>query len=86
VFDLLNNQKRLRVLEDGKQQVNVVGLSEKVVTALPDVLQLLQRGTEIRASGTTSANENSSRSHAVFQVSAPLDLCEILISLVLRVW
>lgn len=37
VFDLLNNSKRLRVLEDGKQQVNVVGLAEKVVTSLDDV-------------------------------------------------
>lgn len=30
VFDLLNKQKRLRVLEDGKAQVQVVGLIEKV--------------------------------------------------------
>jgi kinesin family protein 2/24 len=68
VFDLMNDRKRLRVLEDGKQQVNVVGLSEKVVTDLPDVLRELQAGTEVRVSGTTSANENSSRSHAVFQI------------------
>lgn len=26
VFDLLNNRRRLRVLEDGKQRVQVVGL------------------------------------------------------------
>mmetsp|Transcript_28837 Transcript_28837/g.86576 ORF Transcript_28837/g.86576 Transcript_28837/m.86576 type:complete len:557 (+) Transcript_28837:11-1681(+) len=68
VFDLMNARKRLRVLEDGKQQVNVVGLSEKVVTSLPEVLRELQIGTDVRASGTTSANENSSRSHAVFQI------------------
>ena len=30
VFDLLNKQKRLRVLEDGKAKVQVVGLVEKV--------------------------------------------------------
>lgn len=30
VFDLLNRQKRLRVLEDGNGQVQVVGLSEQV--------------------------------------------------------
>lgn len=32
VFDLLAKKQRLRVLEDGKQQVQVVGLTEKVVT------------------------------------------------------
>lgn len=32
------------------------------------VLSLLKLGTDVRSSGTTSANENSSRSHAVFQI------------------
>lgn len=68
MFDLLNKQKRLRVLEDGKQQVQVVGLSEKVVTDTADVLQLLAQGSKSRASGKTSANAHSSRSHAIFQI------------------
>lgn len=68
VFDLLNEQKRLRVLEDGKGQVNVVGLAERVVGGLKDVLALLKSGTEMRVTGTTTANPNSSRSHAVFQI------------------
>jgi kinesin family protein 2/24 len=68
VFDLLNQQKRLRVLEDGKQNVNIVGLAEEVVTNIDDVLGLLGAGVQLRASGTTSANANSSRSHAVFQI------------------
>lgn len=68
VFDLLNGQKRLRVLEDGKGQVNVVGLAENVTTSIKDVLKLLKEGTDLRSSGTTSANANSSRSHAVFQI------------------
>lgn len=32
------------------------------------VQQLLQSGNQNRATGSTSANENSSRSHAVFQI------------------
>ena len=68
VFDLLNQQKRLRVLEDGKQNVNIVGLAEQVVVNIDEVLGLLHDGTVLRASGTTSANQNSSRSHAVFQI------------------
>ncbi|KAK9500308.1 hypothetical protein O3M35_001592 [Rhynocoris fuscipes] len=68
VFDLLAKKSRLRVLEDGKQRVQVVGLTEKVVTSLEAVLALLKLGNAARSSGKTSANSNSSRSHAVFQL------------------
>eukprot|EP00730_Choanoeca_flexa_P004103 TRINITY_DN11598_c0_g1_i3.p1 TRINITY_DN11598_c0_g1~~TRINITY_DN11598_c0_g1_i3.p1 ORF type:complete len:617 (+),score=147.18 TRINITY_DN11598_c0_g1_i3:91-1851(+) len=68
VFDLLNKQKRLRVLEDGKNKVQVVGLSEKQVHSIAEVSQLLEIGSRCRATGTTSANAASSRSHAVFQI------------------
>ena len=68
VFDLLNKQKRLRVLEDGNHNVQIVGLSEKVVGNVKDVQRLLHTGNSSRATGTTSANANSSRSHAVFQI------------------
>ncbi|XP_060515811.1 kinesin-like protein Klp10A isoform X2 [Cylas formicarius] len=68
VFDLLNKKAKLRILEDGKQQVQVVGLTEKVVTATDEVLKLIQQGNQARTSGQTFANQNSSRSHAVFQI------------------
>ncbi|EDQ87176.1 uncharacterized protein MONBRDRAFT_10310, partial [Monosiga brevicollis MX1] len=68
VFDLLNKQKRLRVLEDGKNKVQVVGLSEREVFNVSDVEQLLDQGSRCRATGSTSANAASSRSHAVFQI------------------
>lgn len=68
VFDLLAKKKRLRVLEDGKQQVQVVGLTERVVSKVDDVIELIQKGSLERTSGMTSANANSSRSHAVFQI------------------
>uniref|UniRef100_A0A8C5I8Q4 Kinesin-like protein n=1 Tax=Gouania willdenowi TaxID=441366 RepID=A0A8C5I8Q4_GOUWI len=57
VFDLLNGKMKLKVLEDGKQQVNVVGLREKEVKLI-----------NMLTSGKTSANAHSSRSHAVFQI------------------
>uniref|UniRef100_A0A8D3BQ18 Kinesin-like protein n=1 Tax=Scophthalmus maximus TaxID=52904 RepID=A0A8D3BQ18_SCOMX len=56
VFDLLNRKTKLRVLEDGKQQVQ------------EDVLKLIEVGNSCRTSGQTSANAHSSRSHAVFQI------------------
>ena len=48
VFDLLNKKQRLRVLEDGKQQVQVVGLEEKNVTSIDEVLSLISDGTKCR--------------------------------------
>merc|ERR1719266_1949097 len=68
VFDLLSGKSKLRVLEDGKQQVQVVGLTESVVTSVEDVLKLITHGNNLRTSGQTSANAHSSRSHAVFQI------------------
>ena len=68
VFDLLSGKSKLRVLEDGKQQVQVVGLTESVVSSVEDVLKLITSGNNIRTSGQTSANQHSSRSHAVFQI------------------
>ncbi|KAL8598988.1 hypothetical protein ACOMHN_006797 [Nucella lapillus] len=68
VFDLMNNKVRLRVLEDHKQQVQVVGLKEQPVACVDDVLNLIQHGNNVRTSGQTSANQHSSRSHAVFQL------------------
>ena len=46
----------------------VVGLQEKVVDCVEDVLKLINHGNSIRTSGQTSANAHSSRSHAVFQI------------------
>ena len=69
VFDLLNDKNKLRVLEDGKQVVQVVGLIERVCSNASDVLALIQQGSAARTSGQTAANNQSSRSHAVFQVS-----------------
>lgn len=48
VFDLLNEKVKLRVLEDHKNQVQVVGLREEVVTNTEQVLQLIQHGNNVR--------------------------------------
>ena len=49
-------------------KVVVVGLTETEVASVDDVLALISRGNGLRTSGKTSANSNSSRSHAVFQI------------------
>ncbi|KAH8290410.1 hypothetical protein KR054_002738 [Drosophila jambulina] len=69
VYDLLVPGKpQLKVLEDGQQQVQVVGLTENRVQSVDDVLALIDLGNSVRTSGQTSANSKSSRSHAVFQI------------------
>lgn len=59
MFDLLNGKAKLRVLEDGKQQVQLVGLCERSVDSVEEVLKLIQHGNSVRTSGTTSANAHS---------------------------
>ncbi|KAM3603767.1 uncharacterized protein V6R79_001743 [Siganus canaliculatus] len=68
VYDLLNKKAKLRVLEDDRQQVQVVGLEEVYVSTAEDVIKMIQQGSACRTSGQTSANANSSRSHAVLQI------------------
>ncbi|KAM5248245.1 LOW QUALITY PROTEIN: kinesin-like protein KIF2C [Ctenodactylus gundi] len=68
LFDLLNKKTKLRVLEDGKQQVQVVGLQEHLVNSADDVIKMIDMGSACRTSGQTFANSSSSRSHACFQI------------------
>lgn len=68
VFDLLSKKSKLRVLEDAKHVVQVVGLKEVKVNSVEEVLKIIKLGSNQRTAGQTSANSNSSRSHAVFQI------------------
>ncbi|XP_020499390.2 kinesin-like protein KIF2C isoform X1 [Labrus bergylta] len=69
VYDLLNKKAKLRVLEDERQQVQVVGLEEVYVSSAEEVIKMIQMGSSCRTSGQTSANANSSRSHAILQIA-----------------
>ncbi|XP_068427061.1 kinesin-like protein KIF2C [Clinocottus analis] len=68
VYDLLNKKTKLRVLEDDRQQVQVVGLEEVYVSKAEEVIKMIQLGSACRTSGQTSVNANSSRSHAILQI------------------
>ena len=69
VLDLLGERARLEVLEDGKGRVQIVGLREEPIYHVDDLLHLVRQAEELRAVGATSANETSSRSHAILQVT-----------------
>uniref|UniRef100_A0A1Y9GZ93 Kinesin-like protein n=1 Tax=Anopheles dirus TaxID=7168 RepID=A0A1Y9GZ93_9DIPT len=69
VYDLLSNKVKLRVLEDGRKQVQLVGLTEKEVGTVDEVLAIISKGNHVRTSGQTASNANSSRSHAIFSLT-----------------
>ncbi|XP_028771728.1 kinesin-like protein KIN-13B [Neltuma alba] len=69
LFDLLNDRKKLCMREDGKQQVCIVGLQEYRVTDVETIKELIEKGNSTRSTGTTGANEESSRSHAILQLA-----------------
>jgi kinesin family protein 2/24 len=66
VLDLLANRAKLRVLEDVKHQVQIVGPTEKAVDTVDELLDVIQYGSTARTSGKASANPNLAWSHAVF--------------------
>ena len=68
VYDLLNKKARLNVLEDKSGNIRIVNLSNALVDSVDDVIDVLAEGSKCRTSGQTSANSDSSRSHAVFQL------------------
>ncbi|KAL2928524.1 Kinesin-like protein KIN-13B [Bienertia sinuspersici] len=68
LFDLLNDRKKLCIREDGKQQVCIVGLQEYKVSDVEMIQELIEIGSATRSTGTTGANEESSRSHAILQL------------------
>lgn len=69
LFDLLNERKKLCMREDGKQQVCIVGLQEYKVSDVETIRELIEKGSATRSTGTTGANEESSRSHAILQLA-----------------
>jgi len=69
LFDLLNARKQLRALADHKEAVKIMGLSYRKVTSVPQLLKTIDQGNAARSTGSTGANMDSSRSHAVLQIS-----------------
>ena len=68
LFDLLNERKVLTAREDGKQNICIVGLTEKNVQNLNDFMNIIEYGLINRIVGITGANTDSSRSHGIIQI------------------
>lgn len=68
LYDLLNDRRKLCMREDGRQQVCIVGLKEFCVSDVEVVKDYIETGNASRSTGSTGANEESSRSHAILQL------------------
>ncbi|KAJ3026348.1 UNVERIFIED_CONTAM: Kinesin-like protein kif24 [Siphonaria sp. JEL0065] len=68
LYDLLNGRKKLHAREDGKNNVVIAGLQEYEVNSVQKIMDVFNHGSNVRSTGATGANADSSRSHAIFQV------------------
>lgn len=68
VLDLLNNQKRVQILEDGNNFVQIQGILEKEATSPEEMRSIIEYGHAARTTHATVANNTSSRSHAICQI------------------
>lgn len=68
LFDLLNDRGIVKCLEDAKQQVQLPGLTEHNINDVEELLNLMGKAHTQRSTGSTGANETSSRSHQVMQI------------------
>jgi len=68
LFDLLNNKEIIQCREDGKQKVNIIGLVEKEVISVEEIMEVISLGLQSRTIGVTGVNDDSSRSHAILQM------------------
>lgn len=68
LHDLLNDRAKVESREDSSCEVRIVGLTEKRCTIAEEVTDLIHLAARARSTGVTGANDDSSRSHAVFQI------------------
>lgn len=69
LYDLISKRKPVKCLEDHRGKVCFPGLTEHPVSSPDQVLEVIESGAGNRSTGSTSANADSSRSHAVLMLS-----------------
>ncbi|KAI7892513.1 P-loop containing nucleoside triphosphate hydrolase protein [Mucor mucedo] len=68
LFDLLNKREKLTARDDGHNNIVIAGLRECYINDVEDLMDTFESGNRVRTTGTTGANNASSRSHAVLQI------------------
>ena len=69
LFDLLNERQPVKCLEDGHGKVQIRGIKEHEISSVVELLGLMAQAHELRSTGSTGANLESSRSHQVLQIT-----------------
>lgn len=69
LFDLLNNRQLLHARENAKGNVVIGGLQELQIGNCDNLMEVIEAGLNSRTTGVTGANVDSSRSHAILQIS-----------------
>jgi kinesin family protein 2/24 len=69
LYDLLNDRALVFCREDEKKKMNIVNLTETSVSSVEQIMLKLDSGLQARSQGTTGANAESSRSHAILTLS-----------------
>eukprot|EP01083_Nonionella_stella_P093769 262891_1 len=69
LYDLLNGRRKLLAREDARKKVVITGLQEHQCQSAKALMSAIAFGSEIRSTGQTGANIDSSRSHAVLRIS-----------------
>ncbi|KAJ2786513.1 hypothetical protein H4R21_007182, partial [Coemansia helicoidea] len=69
LFDLLNDRKKLFAREDASQNVCIQGVREVLIQSPEDLMSVFEYGHSCRSTGSTGANADSSRSHAILQIA-----------------
>lgn len=51
LYDLLNSKAEVQCREDAKHNVNIIGLTEKPITQVEDIMAQISKGLQSRTSG-----------------------------------
>lgn len=68
-YDLLNKREKCHIRVDKRERVNIVGLNEKIIPDTESLMVLMESGLSNRIVDKNSQNANSSRSHAILQIT-----------------
>ncbi|XP_067903586.1 kinesin family member 4 isoform X2 [Heterodontus francisci] len=72
ILDLLHpsrEKSQIHIREDPKEGIKIVGLIEKQVITVMEMVDCLEQGNSTRTVAATAMNSQSSRSHAIFTVT-----------------
>ena len=73
----MNNRFELKIREDKNQNINVIGMEEKLIGSPQEFIDAIEFGSNFRVTSQNATNADSSRSHAILQITLKLSLIHI---------